>query len=287
MCPEQTGHRVPVVHQHHPVLGDQVAVGGAPLILFLPRQHQGAGQAVPPHIRLAHLGVLGGGSVEQYRLQTGQGRVVIQFLRCQQHHRRSFRLGWVVGVGQGLLDGVPVHSGSLRFPVCFPCCTTLGGNATIGKPQQIEKRSRDCAIIILITIFTSQQKTERGTYETEKAYLIVVSVLVVAALGLGGWYLLSDRQPPELTTVATYQAECGRAVMVEELVARVADHSSYEVTLSGDGAVSQDGKCITFPKTGTFPVTVEAVDAKGNRVQQTVTVTADGQDPPELTVNDH
>ena len=113
---------------------------------------------------------------------------------------------------------------------------------------------------------------------------IVVSVLVVAALGLGGWYLLSDRQPPELTTVATYQAECGRAVMVEELVARVADHSSYEVTLSGDGAVSQDGKCITFPKTGTFPVTVEAVDAKGNRVQQTVTVTAVDKTPPELTV---
>ena len=52
-----------------------------------------------------------------------------------------------------------------------------------------------------------------------KHILIVVSVLVVAALGLGGWYLLSDRQPPELTTVATYQAECGRAVMVEELVA--------------------------------------------------------------------
>ena len=36
-----------------------------------------------------------------------------------------------------------------------------------------------------------------------KHILIVVSVLVVAALGLGGWYLLSDRQPPELTTVAT------------------------------------------------------------------------------------
>lgn len=117
-----------------------------------------------------------------------------------------------------------------------------------------------------------------------KHILIVVSVLVVAALGLGGWYLLSDRQPPELTTVATYQAECGRAVTVEELVARVADHSSYEVTLSGDGAVSQDGKCITFPKTGTFPVTVEAVDAKGNRVQQTVTVTAVDKTPPELTV---
>ena len=33
----------------------------------------------------------------------------------------------VVGVGQGLLDAVPVHSGSLRFPVCFPYCTTLGG----------------------------------------------------------------------------------------------------------------------------------------------------------------
>ena len=117
-----------------------------------------------------------------------------------------------------------------------------------------------------------------------KHILIVVSVLVVAALGLGGWYLLSDRQPPELTTVATYQAECGRAVTVEELVARVADQSSYEVTLSGDGAVSQDGKRITFPKTGTFPVTVEAVDAKGNRAQQTVTVTAADKTPPELTV---
>lgn len=117
-----------------------------------------------------------------------------------------------------------------------------------------------------------------------KHILIVVSVLVVAALGLGGWYLLSDRQPPELTTVATYQAECGRAVTVEELVARVADQSSYEVTLSGDGAVSQDGKRITFPKTGTFPVTVEAVDAKGNRAQETVTVTAVDKTPPELTV---
>lgn len=102
--------------------------------------------------------------------------------------------------------------------------------------------------------------------------------------GSGGMVPAQRRQPPELTTVATYQAECGRAVMVEELVARVADHSSYEVTLSGDGAVSQDGKCITFPKTGTFPVTVEAVDAKGNRVQQTVTVTAVDKTPPELTV---
>ena len=139
-----------------------------------------------------------------------------------------------------------------------------------------------------------------------KHILIVVSVLVVTALGLGGWYLLSDRQPPELTTVATYQAECGRAVTVEELVARVADHSSYEVTLSGDGAVSQDGNRIlhmsddlyrllrrerarqaerklalgdAWPDTG-----MVAVDAKGNRVQQTVTVTAVDKTPPELTV---
>ena len=81
-----------------------------------------------------------------------------------------------------------------------------------------------------------------------KHILIVVSVLVVAALGLGGWYLLSDRQPPELTTVATYQAECGRAVTVEELVARVADHSSYEVTLSGDGAVSQEANASPSPR---------------------------------------
>ena len=30
-----------------------------------------------------------------------------------------------------------------------------------------------------------------------KSILIVLSVLVVVLLGLGGWYLLSDRQPPE------------------------------------------------------------------------------------------
>ena len=117
-----------------------------------------------------------------------------------------------------------------------------------------------------------------------KSILIVLSVLVVVLLGLGGWYLLSDRQPPELTTVATYQAECGKAVTVEELVARAADRSSFELTLSGDGDLSQDGKSITFRKTGTFPVTVEAVDAKGNRAQQTVTVTAEDKTPPELTV---
>lgn len=117
-----------------------------------------------------------------------------------------------------------------------------------------------------------------------KSILIVLSVLVVVLLGLGGWYLLSDRQPPELTTVATYQAECGKAVTVEELVARAADRSSFELTLSGDGDLSQDGKRITFRKTGTFPVTVEAVDAKGNRAQETVTVTAEDKTPPELTV---
>ena len=117
-----------------------------------------------------------------------------------------------------------------------------------------------------------------------KSILIVLSVLVVILLGLGGWYLLSDRQPPELTTVATYQAECGKAVTVEELVARAADRSSFELTLSGDGDLSQDGKSITFRKTGTFPVTVEAVDAKGNRAQETVTVTAEDKTPPELTV---
>lgn len=117
-----------------------------------------------------------------------------------------------------------------------------------------------------------------------KSILIVLSVLVVVLLGLGGWYLLSDRQPPELTTVATYQAECGKAVTVEELVARAADRSSFELTLSGNGDLSQDGKRITFRKTGTFPVTVEAVDAKGNRAQETVTVTAEDKTPPELTV---
>ena len=117
-----------------------------------------------------------------------------------------------------------------------------------------------------------------------KSILIVLSVLVVVLLGLGGWYLLSARQPPELTTVATYQAECGKAVTVEELVARAADRSSFELTLSGDGDLSQDGKRITFRKTGTFPVTVEAVDAKGNRAQETVTVTAEDKTPPELTV---
>lgn len=117
-----------------------------------------------------------------------------------------------------------------------------------------------------------------------KSILIVVAVLVVILLGLGGWFLLSDRQPPELTTVATYQVECGKAVTVEELVARVADRSSFELTLSGDGEVSSDGKSITFRKTGTFPVTVEAVDAKGNRTQETVTVTAEDKTPPELTV---
>ena len=117
-----------------------------------------------------------------------------------------------------------------------------------------------------------------------KSILIVLSVLVVILLGLGGWFLLSDRQPPELTTVATYQVECGKAVTVEELVARVADRSSFELTLSGDGEVSSDGTSITFRKTGTFPVTVEAVDAKGNRTQETVTVTAEDKTPPELTV---
>ena len=117
-----------------------------------------------------------------------------------------------------------------------------------------------------------------------KSILIVVAVLVVILLGLGGWFLLGDRQPPELTTVATYQVECGKAVTVEELVARVADRSSFELTLSGDGEVSSDGTSITFRKTGTFPVTVEAVDAKGNRTQETVTVTAEDKTPPELTV---
>ena len=114
--------------------------------------------------------------------------------------------------------------------------------------------------------------------------IIVCAICAALVLGAGAWYLLSDRQPPELTVLTEYKVPCGEAVTVAELVAYVSDRNSYEVTLSGDGTVSQDGTSITFSKTGTFPVLVEATDAKGNRTQREVMVTSEDKTPPELTV---
>ena len=104
-----------------------------------------------------------------------------------------------------------------------------------------------------------------------KSILIVLSVLVVILLGLGGWYLLSDRQPPELTTVATYQAECGKAVTVEELVARAADRSSFELTLSGDGdltdAVQVSDIYVNHKQVGSYTAIYTVTDQAGNRTE--------------------
>lgn len=122
----------------------------------------------------------------------------------------------------------------------------------------------------------------------KKKQIIITACAVCVALiiGAGAWYLLSDRQPPELAVLTEYKAQCGQTVAVETLVAHVSDRNSYELTLSGEGELSQDGKSVTFPQTGTYQVVVEATDAKGNRTQRSVTVTAEDKVPPELTVKD-
>ncbi len=108
------------------------------------------------------------------------------------------------------------------------------------------------------------------------------------AISAGGViiYCLGDHQPPQLQAVAAYQADCGTAVSVDDLVIEVQDQSRCTVTLSGEGEVSEDGRSISFAKAGTFPVVVEATDAGGKSTQVKVPVTTRDVAAPELRVRD-
>ena len=87
-------------------------------------------------------------------------------------------------------------------------------------------------------------------------------------------------------THLAYQADCGTAVSVDDLVIEVQDQSRCTVTLSGEGEVSEDGRSISFAKAGTFPVVVEATDAGGKSTQVKVPVTTRDVAAPELRVRD-
>lgn len=118
----------------------------------------------------------------------------------------------------------------------------------------------------------------------QKKCILLCGVLALCAVLAVAIYLFSDRNPPEITAVDSYWVECGSAVNVEELAARIEDQSSYTTKLYGEGTVSEDGQSITFHKVGTFQVTIEAVDEKGHSAQKTIPVTARDKTPPELTV---
>lgn len=108
------------------------------------------------------------------------------------------------------------------------------------------------------------------------------------ALGAGAViaYCVTDHQPPQLKVVSAYQADCGTSVTVDELVVEVQDKSSYTVTLSGEGDVTEDGRSICFSKAGTFSVILEATDAHGKSTRAEVPVTAKDVTAPELHVKD-
>lgn len=117
----------------------------------------------------------------------------------------------------------------------------------------------------------------------KKSILLCAALALLAAVAVAV-YAFSDREPPQITAVDSYWVECGNAVTVEELAARIEDQSSYTVKLYGEGTVAEDGQSITFDKIGTFQVTIEATDAKGHSAQKTVPVTARDKTPPVLTV---
>ena len=115
-------------------------------------------------------------------------------------------------------------------------------------------------------------------------------ILGACALTLGAGaviaYCVTDHQPPRLEVVSAYQADCGTAVTVDELVVEVQDKSSCTVTLSGEGDVTEDGRSICFPRAGSFSVILEATDAHGKSTRAEVPVTVTDVTPPELRVKD-
>ena len=115
-------------------------------------------------------------------------------------------------------------------------------------------------------------------------------ILCACALALGVSaviaYFVIDHQPPQLKAVPSYQVDCGTPVTVDDLVIEVQDQSSYTVTLSGEGEVTEDGRSIRFAKAGTFTVVLKATDAKGKSAKVEIPVTTRDVTAPELHVND-
>lgn len=119
----------------------------------------------------------------------------------------------------------------------------------------------------------------------KRGIIFSASALVLGIVGVI-IYFLGDHEPPQLKTVALYQADCGTPVTVDELVTEVKDQGNYTVTLSGAGEVTEDGKSICFTKAGTFVVVVEARDARGKSTTAAVPVTTQDVLAPELLVQD-
>ena len=116
-----------------------------------------------------------------------------------------------------------------------------------------------------------------------KAFIILI---IFSLLAGGGYFLFWDRKPPELTVV-NQEVDYGDELKLDDLVI-AKDDRSKEVSLSvksivPEGAeISEDGKTITFPKTGSYKVTVLGVDSFKNETKAEVTVTVYDEVAPEL-----
>lgn len=110
-------------------------------------------------------------------------------------------------------------------------------------------------------------------------------ILAAACVGLS-LFLHRDRTAPVLVVVDSFQTKYDQTISVYQLIDSVNDRSSFTVSMTGNGQVSEDGKSITFTRPGAYPVQVTAEDAHGNQTVKTVVIDVVDDIAPEITAED-
>ena len=115
-----------IVTKHHPVPGEQIPEGHPVSFPALARDHHRATQAVPAHLRLAHPGVPGGGSMAEHFLQPRQPGIAVQFLGCEQVDRCHSRCRRPFQQRQALAQTIDIHTVRLHYPRFSPLYYKVG-----------------------------------------------------------------------------------------------------------------------------------------------------------------
>lgn len=103
-------------------------------------------------------------------------------------------------------------------------------------------------------------------------FLLAGALLLVVAVAAVSLYRNSDWKAPTLTVVESYEVDYGQPVYLYQLIKQADDRSNFNLSMTGDGALDEQEKTITFQRPGQYPVEITAVDSHGNKTVKTATV---------------